>query len=309
MRVAGARWSLRRNRADTMWKSKPKQLDGEGQALELRRAKSAWAGLVRRSSWLASLAVMLTALPAAAAELSRSAEPLTDPSGLLSSPPLEASGPVFNWSHATAAPGGNGTFTLDHFTPRMSGLALTLPDPGDGTHRAGLRGGSSAAGAGLDIHRGFLAGQDISVTIGSGFASERAPSLDAADAMTLDTAGAGARVRISRVSLGSAVFGTRATRFSARPGAAETSGGYDLDLSYSFDTGSLSLQHSAGMGGQGSGFGQVHQRDMDALAGRYLLGPSLDMTAWVGHGGTGDSQPLQPDFEGWAMLTGLRLSF
>ena len=268
----------------------------------------AWTAFRRRGRWFAALAAVLVSLPAAAADLGRSIEPLTDPRGLLSEPP-EASGRAFNWSHAAQAPEGNGTFTLDHFTPRLSGLALTLPDPGDGTHRAGLSGGGSAAGAGLDFHPGSLAGQDISVTIGSGFASERAPSLGAADAVTLNTAGAGARIRISRVSLGSAVFGTRAARFSAAPGVAATAGGYDLDLSYSFDAGSLSLQHSAGMGGHGAGFGQLRQRDIDALSGRYLLGPSLDMTGWVGHGGAGDSQPLQSDFEGWAMLTGLRLSF
>ena len=251
---------------------------------------------------------MVTSLPAAAANLDRSNEPLTDPRGLLSEPSAGASGQAFNWSRAAGAPDGE-AFTLDHFTPRMSGLALTLPEPGDGSHRAGLRGGSSAAGAGVDFHPGSIAGQAISVTIGSGFASERAPSLGAADAVTLNTAGAGARIRISRVSLGSAVFGTRAARFSAGPGAAEAAGGYDLDFSYSFDAGSLSLQHSAGMGGQGEGFGQLRQRDVDALSGRYLLGPSLDMTGWIGHGGAGDSQPLQADFEGWAMLTGLRLSF
>ena len=279
-----------------------------GHALTQGPGKTFWIARARRISWLAALPVIFAAVPAAAADLGGSSQPLADRGGLLLSPATDESPQLFDWARSDpAVSGGDAIVTLDHFTPRLSGLALTLPDPAEGGRRAGLRAGTSGSGAGLDLHPGLLAGQDVSVTIGTGYSSQRGPSLGSADAMTFDTAGIGGRVRISRVSLGSAVFGTRASRFGAGPGVNGTAGAFDLDVSYSFDSGSLSLQHFIGMGEERPGPGR--DRDIVALSGRYLLGHSLDMTAWVGRGGAGEPQAVQSDFDGWAMLTGLRLSF
>lgn len=275
-----------------------------------RRAKRPWTAVAPLVAATAA-PLVLAAVTAEAGDLEGPGNPSYDALGLTLSPAENRPATFFDWSADPESTGGDTIFTLDHFTPRLSGLALTLPDPSGGTRRPGLRAGTSASGAGLDFRPGSLRGQDILVTIGTGFSSEKAPALRSGDAMTFDTAGMGARVRIARVSLGSAVFGTKAIRFGAGPGLAGNSGGFDFDLSYSFDAGSLSLQHFIGLGQErvGQGPGQTHDRDVVAVSGRYLLGPSVDMTAWVGHGGAGEPQAVQSDFDGWAMLTGLRLSF
>jgi hypothetical protein len=228
--------------------------------------------------------------------------------------PSEGSARIFDWSwlddgkaaktdsfRAVSGP-SDSPITLSHFTPRLTGLSLTLPGaPGPSL-------GDKGSGGGLDYRPGSIGGQDIAVTVGGGFTSRQGVSLDFSEPLTYDTAGLGGRVRISRVSLGSAVFNTRASRL-ANGAPGDVGSGYDLDLSYSFEEGSVSLQRFVGVGQET--FEHAPDRDHQSVAvtGHYLVGPSLDMTAWLGYGNATSNGSLQSEFDGWALLTGFHLSF
>lgn len=180
-------------------------------------------------------------------------------------------------------------------TPRLSGLSLTDPKAnGDG------------AGFGLGTPRAFdLLGADVGVSVGAGVSPRNhrpAPELSSA----FDQAGFGGRVSLDEFSLGGAFIGSRpgpALRFGP-PG--NFAGGHDIDLSYAFDSGSVSLSHTQGadvLGLSEPGGEQV------ALTGRYLLGHNLDMTALFALEGAGDRDPAETALDGFALRAGFRLSF
>lgn len=299
---------MRRYGGDIIWKSTAKQLNGANGGVPGVTEPSFAATLaarLARSLGLAALAVMAAVATAAAQQGGPVAQDL---GGLTLTPPAERpAATLFDWSWTEPGNSKDAAVTLSHFTPRLSGLALSLPDGQGGLGPSGS--GDSGSGVGFDYKAGTISGNDVAVTVGAGFASRSAPSLGFTEPLRYDTAGLGGRVRISRVSLGSALLGTRASRLTAGPGSSGISGGYDLDLSYSFQAGTLSLQRSVGASEEVLGQRPDRGHDTVALSGRYLAGPSLDMTAWVGFSGANDRGAVQSEFDGWALVTGLHLSF
>ena len=247
-----------------------------------------------------SLAALLLAAAMGTAQAQQSGPVTLEEGGLMLRPSDPPAAAFFDWSWT--GPGKDGAddapFVLRHFTPRDSGTALGF----DG------RTGGSAAGAGLDYRAGRIAGQDIAFTIGAGVASRDTATSGFSESPAGGSGGLSGRVRISRVSLGSAVAGTLASR-AAGEAPGKIAGGYDLDLSYSFDAGSLSLQRSAGSGDRIVAPWPDRGHETTAVSGRYLAGPGLDMTAWLGFSGADRPGAVQSEFNGWALLTGLRLSF
>jgi hypothetical protein len=229
-------------------------------------------------------ALAVAALPASAGEAK-----LGGPADGVLPRPADDSKALFDWSWANPDASGQ-------FTPRLSGLALTWPG-GAGDDALG-------SGAGLGVPRAFgFFGEDVGFSLGAGVARPGDAALLGPG--SADQAGVGGRVKIRSVSLGGAFIETRET--GAWGEARRMSGGHDIDLSYSFSAGSVSLSHSSGPDMLRPFADQDH--DTVALSGRYLVGPGLDMTAALALGGTGANDPVQSAFDGYALTAGLRLSF
>lgn len=181
--------------------------------------------------------------------------------------------------------------------PRLSGLTLTFPDG---------NGGETGAGIALGAPRAFgVMGEDVGLSVAAGVSPRsHAPAPDLASAF--DQAGVAGRVMFSRFSLGGAYIGSRqnaAQTFGPPPAFV---GGHDFDLSYSFDSGSVSLAHTEGA--DLLGLNQPGGRSV-ALTGHYLLGHNMDMTALFALEGSDGDDPIQAALAGFALRAGLRLSF
>jgi hypothetical protein len=203
---------------------------------------------------------------------------------------------------------------LAHFTPRLGSAPLGRAPLGHDPASARLRLRGTAGGAG-DGGRGIalsyaqpLGGpaESLALSLSAGFAS-RNTGLGVASAMS-DTLGVSGRIGVAGFSLGGAVSGTR---LSGRDtGLVSEAGGYDLDLSYSFGSGALSLSHFRGIGVNAFGRPADDPFETVSLTGRYAIDPGLDMTALLAYSDRGDDDP-EAVFgnDGWALLTGFRLSF
>lgn len=180
--------------------------------------------------------------------------------------------------------------------PRLSGLTLTFPD-GNGSE--------TGAGIGLGAPRAFgVMGEDVGLSVGAGVSPRsHAPAPDLASAF--DQAGVAGRVMFSRFSLGGAYIGSRQNAAQGF-GPPVFVGGHDFDLSYSFDSGSVSLAHTEGA--DLLGLNQPGGRSV-ALTGHYLLGHNMDMTALFALEGSDGDDPIQAALAGFALRAGLRLSF
>jgi len=174
-----------------------------------------------------ALAALLLAAGTAAAQGAKTGA-MADGGLVLTPPAGRPAATLFDWSWTEPGDSRDGSVTLTQFTPRMTGLALGLTGGSAGLGRGS---GASGSGVGLNYRPGTIAGQDIAVTVGAGFASQKAPGLGFSEPLTYNTAGFGGRVRIARISLGSAFLGTRASWAGTGPGLAGINGGYNLDLS------------------------------------------------------------------------------
>jgi len=185
---------------------------------------------------------------------------------------------------------------------RMTGLALTFPD-GD---RAG-----SGRGFGAGTPRAFgLLGEDVGLSLGAAVMPRSyAPASDVASAFSADgadQAGVGGRVSLHEFSFGGALIGTRRNPLVRLGPQTDFAGGHDIDVSYSFASGSVSVSHTTNadlMGLNEPGGAAM------ALSGRYLLGHNLDMTALFAVENTGPGDPIAAALEGYALRAGFRLSF
>ena len=119
-----------------------------------------------------------------------------------------------------------------------------------------------------------------------------------------------ARLALARLSLGGAVRRAADRNLAAALLPGRDGFGYDLDVSYSFESGSLTLSRFYGSEDNfllrsGS---EPHERL--SLSGRYLVGPGFNLTAALAFSGaTKPSSASDQTQDGWALLTGLRLLF
>jgi hypothetical protein len=125
-----------------------------------------------------------------------------------------------------------------------------------------------------------------------------------------DTTTVSARLALARLSLGGAMRRAADRDVAAALLPGRNGFGYDFDLSYSFDSGSVTLSRFYGPEDNfllGAG---PEPRERLSLSGRYLVGPGFDLTAALAF--SADTKPRDGSEEqqdGWAMLTGLRLLF
>lgn len=181
--------------------------------------------------------------------------------------------------------------------PRLSGLSLSFPEGGDA---------ETGAGIGLGTPRAFgVMGEDVGVSLGAGvspMAYRPVPELSSA----FDQAGIAGRVSVDRLSFGGAYIGSRRDPAAGFGPPGDFAGGHDIDVSYFFDSGSVSLSHTEGVDllGLNEPAGQSV-----AVTGRYLLGHNLDMMALFALDGTDGNDPVQAALEGFALRAGFRLSF
>lgn len=181
--------------------------------------------------------------------------------------------------------------------PRLSGLSLTFPERGSA---------ESGAGVGLEAPRAFgVMGEDVGVSVGAGV-SPRASGLVPQLSSAFDQAGIAGRVSLHHLSLGGAFIGSRPNPALAFGPPGDFAGGHDVDVSYSFDSGSVSLSHT--QGADLLGLNEIGGQSV-AVTGRYLLGHNMDMTALFALEGEHNDDPIQAALAGFALRAGLRLSF
>ena len=200
---------------------------------------------------------------------------------------------IWSWGWQDDAP--------DRSPERMTGLTLTFPD-GD---RPG-----SGRGFGVGTPRAFgLLGEDVSVSVGAAVMPRSyAPVPDLASVFEPNggQAGVGGRVSLHDFSFGGAVIGTRRNPLVSLGPQNDFLGGHDIDVSYSFDAGSVSLSHTTNA--DLLGLNRPGGTAM-AVSGRYLLGRNLDMTALFAVEDSGPGDPIAAALEGFALRAGFRLSF
>lgn len=181
--------------------------------------------------------------------------------------------------------------------PRLSGLSLTFPE-GDGAE--------TGAGIGLGAPQAFgVMGEKVGVSLGAGvspMAHRPVPELSSA----FDQGGVAGRLSVDRLSFGGAYIESRRDAALGFGPPGDFAGGHDIDVSYFFDSGSVSLSHSEGM--DLMGLNEPAGQSV-AVTGRYRLGNNLDMTALFAVDGTEGFDPVQAALEGFALRAGLRLSF
>lgn len=185
---------------------------------------------------------------------------------------------------------------------RMTGLTLTFPD---GDHAG------SGRGFGVGSPRAFgVLGEDVGLSVGAAVMPRSyAPVPDLASAFDGEgggQAGVGGRVSLHDFSFGGAMISTRRNPFVTIGPQNEFVGGHDIDVSYSFNSGSVSLSHTTNA--DLLGLNQPGGSAM-ALSGRYLLGRNLDMTALFAVEDAGPGDPIAAALEGFALRAGFRLSF
>jgi hypothetical protein len=204
------------------------------------------------------------------------------------------------------------------FTPRTprpgatqlgpTGLGVVHPGLGDTLLGTGEAGRGIALG--YDHPLDHLA-QGMDLSLSAGFASQwSGPGVGGGAApVSSDSFGLGGRIGVSGISLGGALAEAWVSGEGTGPGPA-ASGGYDLDLTYSFDSGVLSLTRFYGTGRDA--LGQPTEDPFETLAfwGRYTVGSGLDMMALLAYSDRSEDDPDGPtDGDDWALLTGFRLSF
>ncbi|MGB8275680.1 MAG: hypothetical protein WCF16_10480 [Alphaproteobacteria bacterium] len=117
------------------------------------------------------------------------------------------------------------------------------------------------------------------------------------------------RIGHSGLSLGAGVRTSRQLEPGA-PAPDRSGFGYDFDVSYAFDSGSVSLSRFSGVDMNQFAREADVQGEHLALSGRYMAGRSVDLIASFAYSPETHSRTVdQGEADGWAMLTGLRLSF
>jgi hypothetical protein len=198
------------------------------------------------------------------------------------------------------------------FTPRSPRLASDAGSGGNPPAAFGPSGRPSEGGIWLDFSQGPERPDGLNFTLGAGVLSvpARAGDFLAAAEGRRDTTTVSARLALARLSLGGAVRRAADRDLAAALLPGRDGSGYDLDVSYSFDSGSLTLSRFYGSEDNfllraGS---EPHERL--SLSGRYLVGPGFNLTAAFAFSGAAKpSAASDQTQDGWALLTGLRLLF
>lgn len=262
----------------------------------------------------------LVAGGAAALQLGRAAYALVPPWMPVPRPPLpRPPRRLFVIGPDGGAPAG--AVALTYFTPRPGGRPLGLVGPG------ALAAGAGGAGIAVVLERPLEAAASgvpagVTVSLGAAAASWKLGGEAATAARSQGAAGnseafgVGGRIAVSGFSFaGFLAASGNGGGAPARAPVAPAGAGYDLGLSYAletayaFETGIVTLSRFHG-GETARGAASRDPLDTVTVAGRYVLGPGLDMTALVAYSERNESEAGGDiGAEGWALLTGFRLSF
>lgn len=165
----------------------------------------------------------------------------------------------------------------------------------------------------LDFSGGAEAPQGVGVSLGAGVTADHGAAgsfASAADANRSTTTFA-ARLGFQHFSFGG---GVRSAAVSTGPAALLSQSeplGYDLDLSYAFDQGSVTVSRFFGRDDEFLLRPGDRPRERLSLSGKYLVGRGLDFTAALAYSNdtVASGTANQPGNDGWAMLTGVKLNF